>query len=269
VNLVSLGTDVDWPDSEAGTAVREQLAGSDDLGHLAAVAEWWRSVRPRESLDRVRLLHVGAPVPSLVVEVADEVGASCREVDGGGDVASAATVIDEEVDAGADLLILAVPGVEADAAIAVSALTNTEPVKVLARGVAAADPDAWMDRAIAVRDGRRAAMTVRSDPDKLLAEIASDRLCVAAALALHAAARRTPVLLDGPVAAAAALVAYEAQPRAVRWWAAADRGTDPLHELALTRMGQHPILGLRTGRGDGLAGLLTLPVIRAAARLGG
>ena len=71
------------------------------------------------------------------------------------------------------------------------------------------------------------------------------------------------------LASAAALIAYEAQPRAVRWWAAADLGADPMHELALTRMGQQGILGLGTGAGDGLAALLAVPVIRAAALLGG
>ena len=44
------------------------------------------------------------------------------------------------------------------------------------------------------------------------------------------------------------------------------QGPDPLHEIALTRLGQEPILGLGTGLGDGLAGLLALPVLRAAAR---
>ena len=155
-----------------------------------------------------------------------------------------------------------------DAAVTVSVLTNTEPVKVLARGGAATDPDAWMDRAAAVRDARRACMRVRSDPDRLLDQLGSTRLAVTAALALRAAARRTPVLIDGPVAAAAALIGYEAQPRAVRWWAAADLGSDPAHELALTRMGQQAILGLGSGLGDGLAGLLTVPVVRAAEAVG-
>jgi nicotinate-nucleotide--dimethylbenzimidazole phosphoribosyltransferase len=152
--------------------------------------------------------------------------------------------------------------------VAVSVLTNSEPVKVLARGAAATDPDAWMLRAVAVRDARRGCMPFRSEPDRLLAQLGSARLAVAAAIALRAAVRRTPVLLDGPVAAAAALIAYEAQPRAVRWWAAADLGPDPMQELALERMGRQPILGLGTGLGDGLAAMLAVPAIHAANALG-
>ena len=272
VDLVGLGADVDWPDSEAGSALREALTDAHDLGHLAPLAEWWRSVRPRESFTRPRLIVVGGAVSDVVAAAADDVGASCRTTEPDGDAADAlaagARLADEEIDSGTDLLMVAVPGLGADAATAVSTLTNTEPVKVLARGAAATDPDAWMQRAVAVRDARRACMAVRTEPDRLLAALGSARLAVAAGIALRGAGRRTPVLLDGPVAAAAALIAYEAQPRAVRWWAAADLGPDPMQELALTRMGQQGILGLGTGVGDGLAAVLTVPVIRAAALLG-
>lgn len=269
MDLLSLGADVEWPDSEAGTAVRERLADRPELGHLAPLAEWWRAVRPPEAtLTRVRGVFVGAEAPTVVADTAAAVGATYRQLPAQGDVERGVSVADEEIDAGADLLILAVPGGDADAAIAVSVLTNTEPVKVLARGAAATDPDAWMERAAAVRDARRRCMPYRDDSDRLLTEIGSERLAVAAGIALRAAARRTPLLIDGPVAAAAALIAYEAQPRAVRWWAAADRGPDPAHEIALTRLGQHAILGLGTGLGDGLAGLLAVPVIRAAATFG-
>lgn len=267
LTLVEIGADIDWPDSAAGTEVRTRLAELPGLGHLAPVAEWWRSVRPRETLQRTRAVIIGAHPTEVTAATADDVGAGCREVVDidAGDAALGIAIADEEIDAGADLLIVAVPGTAADAAVAVSVLTNTEPVKVLARGAAATDPEAWMNLAIAVRDTRRECMPVRAAPDQLLGRIGSPRLAVAAGFLLRAAVRRTPVLIDGPVATAAALIAYEAQPRAVRWWAAADRSTDPMHDLALTRMGQDAILGLGTGLGDGLAGLLTVPVIRAAA----
>lgn len=273
MDLVSVGADIDWPDSEAGSAVRERLADSPSYGHLAPLAEWWRAVRPNESLERPRGVFVGPPVGEVVASTADDVRATWRRVDGEGDVSDGVglgvSVADDEIDAGADLLLVAAAGVDADSAIAVSVLTNAEPVKVLARGAAATDPDAWMERAVSVRDGRRACMPARSDPDRLLARLGSRRLAVVAGVVLRAAARRTPVLLDGPTAAAGALFAYEAAPRAVRWWCAADLGDDPVQQLALTRMGQQAVLGLGTGLGDGLAALLTVPVIRAASALAG
>jgi hypothetical protein len=267
-DLVSIGADIEWPDSEAGTAVRDRLADRPELGHLAALAEWWHASRPHENLQRPHLIVVGTELTELVAGTAETLGLSVRSHDGTGDVGTGADLADDAIEAGADALFVAAGPGGADAAVAVSVLTNTEPVKVLARGPAATDPDTWMDRAVAVRDARRRCMPVRTDPDALLAELGSARLAVASGLVLRAAARRTPVLIDGPTASAAALIAYETQPRAVRWWTPVDLGTDPMQELALDRMGQQAVLGLGTGLGDGLAAALTVPVIRAAEALG-
>jgi NaMN:DMB phosphoribosyltransferase len=268
-SLVSLGGDVEWPDSEASTAVREKLVAEPALGRLAELAEWAIGVRPPgSSFRKVRAIVLGAEPDALVADTAATLGADLVTATTEGDAQSGAALADDAAEHGVELLVVAVPGMQADAAIAVSVLTGTEPVKVLARGAAATDPQAWTRLAVEVRDARRRCAVHSADPDALLAELGSPRLAVAAGLVLHAAVRRTPVILDGPVAAAAALIAYEAQPRAVRWWSVADVGPDPLHDLVLNRLGQRPILGLGTGLGDGLAGLLALPVLRAATSLG-
>jgi nicotinate-nucleotide--dimethylbenzimidazole phosphoribosyltransferase len=269
VDLLSLGADVEWPDSEASTDVRDRLVSEAGLGRLATLAEWAIGVRPPGSLfGTVRVVIVGGELSDRTTEAAQALDAEVTAIPDEGDIDTGIAIADGEIERGTELLIVASPGVRADAAVAVSVLTDTEPVKVLSRGVAATDPVAWMDLAVEVRDTRRRCMVHRDDADALLAELGSPRLSVVAGLVLRAAARRTPVMLDGPVAVAAALVAYEAQPRAVRWWSAADLGPDPLHEIALSRLGQHAILGLGTGLGDGLAGLLALPVLRSATRLG-
>ena len=269
MDLLSIGADVEWPDSETATRVRDRLLARPDLGQLRLLAEWASGVRPvGAQFSRVRAVLVGAEPSALVTETADAVGAEVRTASVDGDLAVGATLADEIVEHGAELLIVAVPELRADAETAVAVLTGTEPVKVLSRGAAAADPEAWMANAIEVRDRRRRVLPHRSDPDRLLAELDSPRLAVAAGLILQATTRRTPVLLDGPVATAAALIAYEAQPRAVRWWAAADVGPDRVHEIAATRMGLRTVLGLGSGTGDLLAGLLAVPVLRAALRLG-
>jgi NaMN:DMB phosphoribosyltransferase len=271
LDLRALGENVDWPDSEASTRVREAAYGRPELGRFAALAEWVAGVAPSSArFEKVTVLIVGADPSEAVAELADGSGAGLRPMtEPAGGLAAGVAVADDEIERGTELLVLAAPTMAADAAVTVSILTDTEPVKVLARGEAATDPEAWMALAAEVRDRRRSAMSHRDDPDGLLAELNSDRLAAAAGIALRAAARRTPVLLDGPVATAAALIGYEAQPRAVRWWCAADVGSEPAHEVAHSRMGLRAVLGLGTGLGDGLAGLLAVPVIRTAVRLVG
>lgn len=272
-DLRTLGADVPWPDHERASRVREALAPDAALGQLTALAEWVAGVHSGDAFAAVRALIIGGEPGPGVSEAAEAAGVSLHAVtelpaNPADALQAGVDLADAEADRGTDLVILAAPGVGTDAAVAVSVLTNTEPVKVLSRGAAATDPQAWMARAVAVRDGRLAVYRHRDSADAVLDAIDSPRLAATAGFALQAAVRRTPVVLDGPSATAGALVAHEAQSRAVRWWCAADAGPDPLHTIALTRLGQHSLLDLGTGLGDGLAGVLTVPLLQAAARLG-
>lgn len=282
VDLEAFGAEVDWPDHVAATRTRE--LADPDLGRMADLAEWLSGVQgygPPRPLGRVRVVVFGGPVSDAVAELAVDLGVDVRAIDlateGPGtadataDIAGAgamgAAVADDEAERGTDLVIAAVGGSAVAAAVAVSVLTDLEPVRVLARGARAVDPDAWMARAAQVRDTRLRVRGLRHEPGQLLAELGEPVLAAAAAFVLRAAARRTPVLLDGPGAAAAALIAFEQYPRGVRWWVSADRIDDPVHAQAISTMGLRCVLDLGVALGDGTAGLLAVPVLRAACRL--
>ncbi|TAM81773.1 MAG: nicotinate-nucleotide--dimethylbenzimidazole phosphoribosyltransferase, partial [Jatrophihabitans sp.] len=130
-----------------------------------------------------------------------------------------------------------------------------------------ADAQAWMRRAVTVRDRRRRLVGLRHEPGALLDALADATLATAVGVVLQAAARRTPVVLDGAGATAAAALAFEAQPRAVRWWAAADAGTDPGQQRVLALTGISALLRLGVDTGDGTAALLALHLLRAACLL--
>jgi nicotinate-nucleotide--dimethylbenzimidazole phosphoribosyltransferase len=275
-DLQALGAEVEWPDHESETAVRERLADADALGRLAELAEWVGGVAPgavAEGFTTVRLVLLGGAEPSPVVQhLAGQVAHGLTQVhEFPTDIAEAldagVALADQEIDAGSDLLVVAAPDPGVASLVAVSTLTNTEPVKVVARGKLATDPERWMALVTEIRDGRRPAWDIRNDHDTLLATIADPRLAFLTGLTLRAAARRTPVVLDGLGALAGALVAYEVQPRAVRWWCVADVGIEPAQNLVLNRMGQQPVLSLGTGLGDGAAGLLAVLLIQSAVLL--
>ena len=110
------------------------------------------------------------------------------------------TVADEEVDAGADLLVPAALGVGAStpASVLVAALTGAEPVATIGRG-SGIDDAAWMRKAAAVRDALRRAKPHQREPLALLRVAGGADLAALAGFCLQAAVRRTPVLLDGLV----------------------------------------------------------------------
>jgi nicotinate-nucleotide--dimethylbenzimidazole phosphoribosyltransferase len=174
-------------------------------------------------------------------------------------------IADEEVDAGADLLIAGDMGIgnTTAATTLVAALTRTEPVVAVGRGTGI-DDLGWMRKTSAVRDALYRARTVTGDPLGLLRVCGGADLAAMAGFCAQAAMRRTPVLLDGMVVTAAALVAEELAPGARTWWQAGHRSTEPAHGLALSQLGLEPIvdLGMRLGEGTGAA--VALPIVRAA-----
>jgi nicotinate-nucleotide--dimethylbenzimidazole phosphoribosyltransferase len=191
---------------------------------------------------------------------ADEAGAA---VQAGRDLA------DEEVDSGADLLVPAAPGVGATtpAAVLVAALTGTEPVAVVGRGDSGIDDNAWMRKTAAVRDALRRAKPHIADPTALLRVAGGADLAVLTGFCAQAAIRRTPVLLDGLVVGAAALLADKLAPGAKDWWLVAQRSAEPAMALLVGRLGLVPLLDLGMRVGDGAGAVAALPLLQMAARL--
>ena len=84
---------------------------------------------------------------------------------------------------------------------------------------------------------------------------------------LGAAAARVPVLLDGFITGAAALVAVRFAPAVRPRLIASHQSVEPGHAVALENIGLAPLLdlGLRLGEGTGAA--LAMPLVDAAARV--
>ncbi|WP_090603417.1 nicotinate-nucleotide--dimethylbenzimidazole phosphoribosyltransferase [Mycobacterium lentiflavum] len=180
-------------------------------------------------------------------------------------IAAGQRIADEEVDAGADLLIAGDMGIgnTTAAAVLVAALTNAEPVAVVGFG-SGIDDAGWARKTAAVRDALYRTRPVLPDPVALLRCCGGADLAAMAGFCAQAAARRTPVLLDGMAVTAAALVAERLAPGARQWWQAGHRSTEPGHALALTALDLDPILDLRMRLGEGSGATLAVPVLRAA-----
>lgn len=181
-------------------------------------------------------------------------------------VAAGRTIADEEIDAGADLLIPGDMGIgnTTPAAVLVALLTGAEPHTVVGRGTGV-DDATWMRKAAVVRDAVRRGRPHLDSPTRLLACVGGADLAAMAGFLAQAAVRRTPVVLDGVVSGAAALVAERLNPGARAWWVAGHRSTEPAHAAALAALGLEPVLDLGLRLGEGTGALLALPVLQAAA----
>jgi nicotinate-nucleotide--dimethylbenzimidazole phosphoribosyltransferase len=176
------------------------------------------------------------------------------------------TLADQEIDAGADLLIVGDMGIgntTASSAI-IGLLAPADLLSVVGRGTGI-DDATWMRKAAAVRDAMRRGKPHKASPLDLLATIGGPDLATMVGLLLGSAARRTPVILDGTVISAAALVAHRASYKSRDWWQAGHRSTEPAHSAALSRLDLTPLLDLQMRLGEGTGALLALPLVSAAA----
>lgn len=178
-------------------------------------------------------------------------------------------IADEEADAGTDLVVLgdlSVGGTTA-AAVLAAALCGTDASVVTGRGGLAVDDLTWMRKCAAIRDALRRARPVLGDQLKLLAAVGGADLTAITGFLLQCAVRKTPVILDGVVSAACALVGQRIAFRAPDWWLAGQDSGEPGQAKSLDRMALEPLLAHGVTVGEGTGALLALPMVQAAAAL--
>ncbi len=180
-------------------------------------------------------------------------------------IAAGRAIADEQIDSGADLLIAGEMGIgnTTPAAIIIGLITGNEPVVVVGRGTGI-DDAGWARKTAAVRDGMRRARPTYRIPTQLLQRVGGADIAAMAGFLAQASLRRTPVILDGVVVTAAALIAQDLAPNASRWWLAGHRSAEPAHGMALSYLELEPVLEMSMRLGEGSGALTALPIVQAA-----
>jgi len=183
-------------------------------------------------------------------------------------IETGAALAEKALDAGADLLATGEMGIgNTTAASAIAAvLTGGAPERVTGRGTGV--DDATLARKVAAV--RRALEVNRPDARDgldVLAKVGGFEIGGLVGVILAGAARRVPVVLDGFIAGAAALIAVALAPAAQHVLFAAHRSAEPGHTTVLDHLGLAPYLDLSLRLGEGTGAALFIHLARAAARL--
>ncbi|PZH15954.1 nicotinate-nucleotide--dimethylbenzimidazole phosphoribosyltransferase [Streptomyces sp. NTH33] len=178
-------------------------------------------------------------------------------------------VADEEADSGTDLVVLGDVSVggTTPAAVLIAALCGTDASVVTGRGGEPIDDLVWMRKCAAIRDALRRARPVLGDQLRLLAAVGGADLAATTGFLLQCAVRKLPVILDGVVSAACALVGQRVAFRAPDWWLAGHNSGEPGQAKALDRLALDPLLDHGVTVGEGAGALLALPLVQSAAAL--
>jgi nicotinate-nucleotide--dimethylbenzimidazole phosphoribosyltransferase len=255
-----------YPPDVTAAMVRTFLAGQAGVNALA-----------RLHGARVRVLDLGvdadtSDLPAAVTQHKVRRGSGSIDVEDALTVdeveqafAAGTTVADEEVDSGADLLVAGDMGIgnSTVAAALVAVLLDLQPLDVVGTGTGI-DDAAWGRKVAALRDALYRARTVRTDPLAVLRTVGSADTAAMTGFLVQAAVRRTPVLLDGVVSCACALVARRLVESSSHWWLAGHRSTEPAQHRVLDVLGLEPVVDLGMRLGEGTGALVALPVLRSA-----
>jgi nicotinate-nucleotide--dimethylbenzimidazole phosphoribosyltransferase len=141
-----------------------------------------------------------------------------------------------------------------------AALLPAEPSGVCGPGTGI-DDEGLSRKVEAVRRGL-ALLEARPDPVEVLAAVGGLEIAFLVGVTLGCAARRIPVLLDGFITSAAALVAARLQELCAGSLIAATRSPEPGHALVLDALGLEPLLDLRLRLGEGTGAALALHLVR-------
>lgn len=148
----------------------------------------------------------------------------------------------------------------------VAAITGSTVEDVTGRGTGI--DDAQLQHKISViKKSLEINKPVATDGIDVLAKVGGFEIGGIAGLILGAAALKKPVLVDGFISTAGALIAHAIQPLCAQYIFAAHRSVEQGHRVAQQHLGKEPLLTLDLRLGEGTGAALAMPLIDAAARL--
>ncbi|BAF59112.1 MAG: nicotinate-nucleotide--dimethylbenzimidazole phosphoribosyltransferase [Pelotomaculum sp.] len=116
----------------------------------------------------------------------------------------------------------------------------------------------------------RALQVNRPDPQDaldVLSKVGGLEIAGLAGVILGAAAGRVPVLIDGFITTAAALVAYKLQPKTREFMIASHLSEEQGHRLMLEQLNLTPVIHMKMRLGEGTGAALTMHLVEAATRI--
>jgi len=177
-------------------------------------------------------------------------------------------VVEGELAKGMDILGVGDMGIgntTASSAIA-AAITGAPVARVTGRGTGV-DDERLRHKIEVIERALEVNRPDPTDPLDVLAKVGGFEIGGLAGAILGAAAHRVPVVLDGFITGAAALIAVGLAPQVRDYLIAAHRSVEAGHPLVLEHLGLRPLLDLDMRLGEGTGAALGICLVEAAVRI--
>lgn len=183
-------------------------------------------------------------------------------------ILSGAQVVEEEIAKGLDILATGDMGIgntTPSAAIA-AALIQCAPEEIVGRGTGV--DDLGLQRKI--RAVNQALAVNQPDPDEgldVISKVGGFEIAGLTGAVLAAAAHRRPVVIDGFISTAAAMIAVKLQPQVRDYLFAGHCSQELGHRRMMDWLGLEPLLDLNMCLGEGTGAALAISIVEAACKI--
>ncbi len=176
-------------------------------------------------------------------------------------------VVQSEIDHGLDLVATGEMGIgNTTPSSALTAVFTGLPVsEVTGRGTGI-DDQGFSRKVQVIEQAIAANRPDPADPLEVLAKLGGFEIAGLVGVMLGAASRRVPVVVDGFISGAAALVAVEMQPAILPYLIASHQSQEIGQRAIWNKLGLRPLLDLNLRLGEGTGAVLAFHLIEAAAR---
>lgn len=177
-------------------------------------------------------------------------------------------LINQEIDAGINVVALGELGIAntTPSTAILACLSNINPADITGPGAGLDDEKLTRKKQLICQ-----ALEINKpdphNPVDVLSKLGGLEIAALTGAILACAARRVPVVLDGFVCGAAAMLASRLNARCCYFLLAAHLSEEPGHKLMLADLGLKPLLDLGLRLGEGTGAVLALPLLEAAVNI--
>jgi nicotinate-nucleotide--dimethylbenzimidazole phosphoribosyltransferase len=148
----------------------------------------------------------------------------------------------------------------------VAALTGASVEQVTGRGTGIND-EMLAHKIVVIKKALAKHKPDPADPIDVLSKVGGFEIGGIAGVILAAAAHKIPILLDGFISSAGALIAYKLQPNVKDYFIASHLSVERGHQIILQTFGKRPLLNLDLRLGEGTGAALAMPLVEASIKI--
>jgi nicotinate-nucleotide--dimethylbenzimidazole phosphoribosyltransferase len=181
-------------------------------------------------------------------------------------IAAGIEIIEAEVAAGLDLVATGDMGIgnTTSSSAIIAAISGRAVAEVTGRGTGV-DDTGWRRKVATIERALTVNRPNATDPLDVLAKVGGFEIAGLIGVILGAAAMRVPVIIDGFISGAAAMIATELCPQARDYLIAAHTSVEIGHRVILERLDLVPLLNLDLRLGEGTGAAIAMHLVDDAA----